>query len=114
VPDVQLITVSERAVARIQSLLAEHAQPDGTAIRVGIKGGGCSGFSYTFEFESKPPTKFDYLIEAANVKVLIDRKSAIYMSGTELDYETTIMKSGFVFKNPRAKSTCGCGSSFAA
>ena len=110
----QLITVSDNAVLKIKSLLAEHQQPSSTAIRVGIKGGGCSGFTYTFTFEARDPGKFDYLIVADGVRVVIDKKSAIYMSGTELDYESSIMKSGFVFKNPRAKTTCGCGSSFAA
>ena len=110
----QLITISENAVSKIKNLITDNAQPEGTAIRVGIKGGGCSGFSYTFGFENNQPTKFDYLIEAGGVKLVIDKKSAIYMAGTELDYESSIMKSGFVFKNPRAKTTCGCGSSFAA
>lgn len=111
----ELIKVSEGAVEKIKGLLAEHGHGTDTSVRVGIKGGGCSGFSYTFTFEKTPPhPRFDYLIEAGGVKIVIDRKSAIYMAGTELDYESTLMKSGFVFKNPRAKSTCGCGSSFAA
>lgn len=110
----QLISVSQGAVDKIRALLVEHKKPDGTMVRVGIKGGGCSGFSYTFSFDNNSATKFDYVIESADVKLVIDKKSAIYMSGTELDYEDTLMKSGFVFKNPRAKTTCGCGSSFAA
>lgn len=112
----QLISISEGAAEKIRSLWTEHSKPAGTLVRVGIKGGGCSGFSYTFSFETHTPTKFDYVIEngAGDVKLVIDKKSAIYMAGTELDYENTLMKSGFVFKNPRAKTTCGCGSSFAA
>ena len=109
-----LITISQNAVEKIRSLWAEHAKPEGTLVRVGMKGGGCSGFSYTFSFEANVPTKFDHVIGDGDVKLIIDKKSAIYMAGTELDYESTLMKSGFVFKNPRAKTTCGCGSSFAA
>lgn len=110
----QLISISQNAVDKIRALLTEHGKPAGTPVRVGIKGGGCSGFSYTFSFENNPVTKFDHVIENGDVKLVIDKKSAIYMAGTELDYENTLMKSGFVFKNPRAKTTCGCGSSFAA
>jgi len=110
----ELLTVSEKAAYKIKALLSEHAQPDGTSVRVGIKGGGCSGFSYTVGFETHLPTKFDHVVERDGVKVIIDKKSAIYMAGSELDYESTLMKSGFVFKNPRAKTACGCGSSFAA
>ena len=110
----QLIAISQGAVDKIRALMTEHQKPAGTMVRVGIKGGGCSGFSYTFSFETNQATKFDHIIEKDDVKLIIDKKSAIYMAGTELDYEDTLMKSGFVFKNPRAKTTCGCGSSFAA
>lgn len=110
-----LITINQSAVDKIRALLVEHQKPaDTTMVRVGIKGGGCSGFSYTFSFENNPATKFDHVIEKDGVKLIIDKKSAIYMAGTELEYEDTLMKSGFVFKNPRAKTTCGCGSSFSA
>ena len=110
----ELIKITQSAVDKIQALWAEHSKPAGTMVRVGIKGGGCSGFSYTFSFEQNPPTKFDHVIAEGDVKLIIDKKSAIYMAGTELEYENTLMKSGFVFKNPRAKTTCGCGSSFSA
>jgi iron-sulfur cluster assembly protein len=110
----ELIKIQASAVEKIRALWTEFSKPEGTMVRVGIKGGGCSGFSYTFSFEQNPPTKFDHVIESDGVKLIIDKKSAIYMAGTELEYENTLMKSGFVFKNPRAKTTCGCGSSFAA
>lgn len=111
----ELIKLTSGAVEKIKRLLVEHQLlPESAAIRVGIKGGGCSGFTYTFDFDKQQPTKFDYVIEADGVRVVIDKKSAIFLAGTELDYESTIMKSGFVFKNPNAKSNCGCGTSFAA
>lgn len=105
-----MIIISDRAIERIKQIIAEQNY----SIRVGVRGGGCSGFSYTFDVEKNPPTKFDHIIEKDGVVVIVDKKSAIFMSGTELDYESTLMKSGFVFKNPKAKSTCGCGSSFTA
>lgn len=103
-----LITVSEKAAQKLKAIIADK---ENLFIRVGIKGGGCSGFSYMLDIEKNPPTKFDYFLGDYNL--IIDKKSAIFLSGTELDYESTLMKSGFVFKNPNTKSTCGCGSSFA-
>lgn len=107
-----ILTVLPRATARIKEMLAQHGQPAGTAIRIGVKGGGCSGFSYTFEFEPRPPTRMDYVIETDGVRVVVDKRSSLYLAGTELDYEATILKQAFVFRNPKATATCSCGTSF--
>jgi len=107
-----MITMTTQAVEQFRTLLAKHEKPSDTALRVGIKGGGCSGYSYVFDFEEKPPGKKDQTFEFEGMTLIIDKKSALFLAGTEIDYETSYMKEGFVFKNPQAKSTCGCGLSF--
>ncbi|MGK4001907.1 iron-sulfur cluster assembly accessory protein [Sorangium sp. So ce1036] len=108
--------VSEAAVQAIRAQLAKRGTPEG-AIRVGIRGGGCSGFSYVIEFEDNPPRPGDLVLEFAEpdrptVRVLCDKKSIIYLSGSVLDWEKTLMFQGFKFKNPNEATRCGCGHSF--
>jgi iron-sulfur cluster assembly protein len=108
--------VSDKAVDAIRAALAKRGTP-GAALRVGIKGGGCSGFSYVIEFADDPPRAGDQVLEftaegKTPVRVLCDKKSIIYLGGSVLDYEKTLMYQGFKFKNPQEASRCGCGHSF--
>lgn len=110
------IAVSDAAVDAMRRQLDKRGTPD-AAIRVGIKGGGCSGFSYSIEFEDGAPRTGDLVLEfeeegRAKVRVFCDKKSIIYLGGSVLDWEKTLMYSGFKFKNPQEASRCGCGHSF--
>jgi iron-sulfur cluster assembly protein len=110
------LTVSVKAVAAIQRQLAKRGTPE-ASLRVGIRGGGCSGFSYVIEFHDGPPHArdrvFDFVADdGAKVRVVCDPKSLIYLNGTELDWEQTLMFQGFKFRNPQEKTSCGCGHSF--
>lgn len=113
------IGVSPQAIAAIHAALQKRGTPD-SALRVGIKGGGCSGFSYVIEYADDAPRKGDTVYElevegdpsGAKVKVFCDRKSILYLGGSVLDYEKTLMYRGFKFKNPQEASRCGCGHSF--
>jgi iron-sulfur cluster assembly protein len=105
------ITISEGAARHIRALAAQKGTPEG-GLRLGVKGGGCSGLSYFVDW-SAAPGKFDEIIEAGGgARVFVDRKSAVFLQGTTLDWQTSLMQSGFVFKNPNVKSACGCGESF--
>ena len=106
-----MITVSDKAVSKIKEILDSEQKSDGF-IRVGIKGGGCSGFTYVLDIEEHQK-EGDQLYNFDNVKVLVDSKSIIYLAGTELDYTDGLNGAGFVFNNPNAQRTCGCGNSFA-
>ncbi len=110
------ITVSPKAVEAIRRSLVKRGTPE-ASLRVGIRGGGCSGFSYVIEFHDGAPHArdkvFDYVAEDGSpVRVVSDPKSLLYLNGTELDWEQTLMYQGFKFKNPNEKSSCGCGQSF--
>jgi iron-sulfur cluster assembly protein len=110
------IAVSAAAVDAMRRQLDKRGTPD-AAIRIGIKGGGCSGFSYSIEFEDNPPRSGDLVLEypeegKATVRVFCDKKSIIYLGGSVLDWEKTLMFSGFKFKNPQEATRCGCGHSF--
>jgi iron-sulfur cluster assembly protein len=110
------ISVSAAAVEAIRMNLAKRGTP-GAAIRVGIRGGGCSGFSYVIEFDDGEPRKGDLVLEFAEegkstVRVFCDKKSILYLGGSVLDWEKTLMFQGFKFKNPQEASRCGCGHSF--
>ncbi len=106
-----MIQVSDKAVDKIRDILVAESKGDGY-IRVGIKGGGCSGFTYILDIEEKQDES-DQVFEFNGVKVLIDSKSMVYLAGVELDYTDGLNGSGFVFNNPNAQNTCGCGNSFA-
>ena len=107
------ITLTERAAKKIRTIFAHHDMPEGSCLRVGIKGGGCSGFSYTLDV-SDQPDETDEVFESHDVRVVCDPKSYLYLNGTEVDYEDELLKGGFVFHNPNAKRSCGCGTSFSA
>jgi iron-sulfur cluster assembly protein len=105
------LTLTPAAIKGARAALAKRGTPD-AAIRLGIKGGGCSGFSYVIEFDDKPPRDRDRTYEFDGVRVVIDKKSLIYLAGTVLDFEKTLMHQGFKFSNPNEASSCGCGTSF--
>jgi len=105
-----MIQITDVAASRIKMLMARQGMNEG-GLRVGIKGGGCSGLSYTFAWEREARLG-DEVVEAQGVKLFVDKKSLLFLRGTTLDYDTSLMSKGFVFSNPNAKSTCGCGTSF--
>jgi|TARA_R110002126_G_scaffold101167_2_gene233053 iron-sulfur cluster assembly protein len=105
------ISISERAVAEVNRIIADQSLPDATSLRVGVKGGGCSGFSYTLGFDDNI-NETDQISEVKGVKVVCDPKSFLYLNGTEVDFEESLMGRGFKFTNPNASKSCGCGESF--
>lgn len=108
------IQLTDRAVNRINELKVKRQTPD-HFFRIGIRGGGCSGLSYFVDFAEAADPKdkvFEFGEEAGKVKVLIDRKSYLFLNGTEVDWKTELMKTGFEFKNPLASKSCSCGESF--
>ncbi len=110
-PDKASLNISDGAVVFAKEKLAKRGTPD-AAIRLGIKGGGCSGFSYVIAFEDDPPRERDRVFEADGVRFIVDKKSLIYLAGSLLDYERTLMFQGFKFRNPNEATSCGCGHSF--
>jgi iron-sulfur cluster assembly protein len=108
------VQVTERAATEIRRVIAEHGLPADCAVRIGAKGGGCSGFTYVLDFDQNGPTEFDLVFEQHGIVVVIDKKSEFFMGGTILDFNDGLLDRGFVFKNPQASSTCGCGTSFSA
>ena len=105
------ITISDKAVDFAKKKLAKRGTPS-AAIRLGVKGGSCSGYSYVIQFEDGEPRSRDYVYRAGGIPFYVDKKSFIYLAGTVLDYEQTLMFQGFKFKNPQEASSCGCGHSF--
>ena len=107
-----MISITERARTEVQRIMEDQKLPEATALRVGIKGGGCSGFSYTLGFDDQVG-EADQVFEVEGVRVVCDPKSFLYLNGTEVDFEESLMGRGFKFGNPNASKTCGCGESFA-
>jgi len=107
-----LVTMSERAAQEIQRVIQENKLPDETHVRLGAKGGGCSGLTYVLDFDKAGPTEFDITYQQHGVMLVIDKKSSFFMAGTELDFNDGLLDRGFVFKNPSASGSCGCGTSF--
>ena len=110
----QSLQVTDRAVARIRAVMAkEGISTEDGGLRVGVKGGGCSGLSYSIGFDSHPRER-DRIFTFNGVRVFVDPKSFVYLHGMTLDYEETLMRQGFNFVNPNSKRSCGCGSSFSS
>jgi iron-sulfur cluster assembly protein len=104
------IQVTPKAIQKIKQTFEREGVFGG--LRLGILGGGCSGLSYQFKFEVKPRER-DNVFEFDGVKIFVDPKSLIYLRGLTLDYQESLMQSGFIFDNPNASKSCGCGTSFA-
>ncbi|MDB4285736.1 iron-sulfur cluster assembly accessory protein [bacterium] len=106
----QIVTLTDSAAREIVSLRENDKIPSDKYLRIGVKGGGCSGLSYILEFEEKTDKDEIYILNG--VEVVVDSKQAMYLVGIEVDFERGLNDRGFVFNNPNAKSTCGCGTSF--
>ena len=104
-----LVRLTEAAGVKTRALIAREQQGD--YLRVAISGGGCNGLSYKLRFV-KEPKKGDILVRSADVAVVVDAKTALYLKGTELDFSTKLIAGGFKFSNPNAKASCSCGESF--
>ena len=108
-----VISISERAAKEVQRVIAENGfDAEETYVRIGAKGGGCSGLTYVLDFDKSGPTEFDLTFEQHGVRLIIDKKSSFFLTGTELDFNDGLLDRGFVFKNPAASGSCGCGTSF--
>lgn len=106
-----MITVSESAKEHAIMLMKQENRPEGSFIRVGVEGGGCSGLSYKLEFDNEVKDG-DQVFTDKGIKIAVDKKSFLYLIGTELDYTGGLNGKGFTFINPNASRTCGCGESF--
>lgn len=105
-----MISITADAVAEVKRLLAKRGAPD-MGLRLGVRGGGCSGLSYVMDF-AEEPEKTDKVLDYDGLRVFIDPKSFLFLNGIELDFNSGITNHGFQFRNPNAKSSCGCGLSF--
>ena len=107
------IALTETAAREIKNIIKDQGLSEQAALRVGVKGGGCSGFSYVLDL-TEDSVETDEVMESQGIRLVADRKSYLYLNGTEIDFKDEVMGRGFVFKNPNATHTCGCGSSFSA
>jgi iron-sulfur cluster assembly protein len=106
------IEVTEKAIANVKRFMESENKPN-NIVRVGVRGGGCSGLSYVLQFEDAATINMmDQVIEKDGVRIVVDKKSMLYLAGTTLDYEDGLSGKGFTFKNPNARQACGCGESF--
>jgi iron-sulfur cluster assembly accessory protein len=112
VGDERLIKLTETAGRKVSALLTKQGRPAGV-LRVAVVGGGCSGLQYKMDLQDAPASR-DFLVESAGVKVVVDPKSALYVTGSELDYLEALNDGGFKVRNPNAATTCSCGESFSA
>jgi iron-sulfur cluster assembly protein len=112
VGDERLIKLTANAGKKVGGLLAKQGRPQGV-LRVAVVGGGCSGLQYKMDLQDNPANR-DFLVESAGVKVVVDPKSALYVTGSELDYLDALTDGGFKVKNPNAATSCSCGESFSA
>ena len=109
-PKAAPVSLTANAIAKVKEIMAQQ-NPLPAGLRVGVVGGGCSGFSYSMSFENNPGM-MDKIFEMEGLKVFVDATSVMYLNGCRVDYVETLEGAGFKFENPNVKSTCGCGSSF--
>lgn len=107
----KLVKLTEAAGRKLRQLMQRDGVAAG-ALRVKIVGGGCAGLEYKMDFDANPPTPKDILVESAGTRVLVDVKSALYVSGSEIDFQDALIGGGFKIHNPNATQTCSCGESF--
>ena len=106
------LTITESAVQKAKEIRARMGKPEDWVMSVGLQGGGCSGFKYQIDFVEPPEDESMYKsIERDGLRILVDKKSYLFLAGTEIDYVETMMSSGFEFNSPLAKNSCGCGES---
>ena len=108
-----MVTLTPTALQEVKRLIEKEQKPN-LGLRVGVKGGGCSGMSYVMAIDEATPKQYDTVFEQDGIKVVIDAKSHLYLDGTTIDYKNSLMGGGFEFNNPAAKKSCGCGHSFTA
>jgi iron-sulfur cluster assembly protein len=104
------VNLTERAARQIRKIRQDESTPNDQLLRIGVKGGGCSGMSYVLGFDHK--TEFDVELERQGIPVIVDRRHLMYLGGTVIDFKDGLDARGFTFENPQATSTCGCGTSF--
>jgi iron-sulfur cluster assembly protein len=105
-----MITLTDNAAAKVREIMAKEKKDD-WKLRMGVSGGGCSGFKYILGFDNQAGEQ-DEIFTHGDITVVCDTRSFLYLNGTEIDYQDTLQGAGFVFKNPNAKKSCGCGDSF--
>ncbi len=108
------VNLTEAAAKEIKRVMSEQDRPELKYVRIGVAGGGCSGFQYAFDFTNGYNESEDLMTEHHGVGVVVDKKSDLFLDGTEVDFYSGLEKRGFTFKNPNAVKSCGCGSSFSA
>ena len=108
------VALTEKAASEVKRIMQEQKFDEGTVLRVGVAGGGCSGFQYSLGFDKTFDEKVDSKYDFHGVTVVVDKKSALYLDGTTVDFYEGLEKRGFTFDNPNAVKSCGCGSSFQA
>ena len=108
------VTITEKAAGEIKRDMSEQKLGEAMVLRIGVAGGGCSGFQYALGFDDKTDETKDQVAEQHGVRVAVDKKSALYLDGTTIDFYEGLEKRGFTFENPNAVKSCGCGSSFSA
>ena len=106
------LTLTDKAVGELRRIIKEQNFPDSVAVRLGVKGGGCSGFSYAMGFDEEAAKDEDQVLESNGISLYVDEKSIQYLEGMTVDFHEDLMQRGFVFKNPNSTGTCGCGQSF--
>lgn len=109
-----MIQLTERAAAEIRRVMTEQNMPEGTLVRVGVAGGGCSGFQYKFGFDENVDTEKDHIWDQHGLKVAVQKNHDLHLDGTTIDFYEGLDRRGFTFDNPNVSRTCGCGSSFSA
>ncbi len=107
------MTLTDTAASEVRKFFVDNDVPEGGGLRVRVIPGGCSGFQYAMDIEDEPQED-DSILDLKGIQVFVDMFSAQYLDGVEIDYVSTVMGSGFTFKNPNATGSCGCGSSFTA
>ena len=108
-----MITLTTDAAQEVKRLIEKEQQPN-RGLRIGVKGGGCSGMTYVLAIDEATPKQYDTVFEQDGVKILIDAKSHLLLDGTTVEFKNGMMGGGFEFQNPQAKKSCGCGHSFSA
>ena len=107
-----MVTLTEKAAAEVKRAMTEAKLPEGTVLRIGVAGGGCSGFQYKLGFDEQATVEKDHITDQYGVTVAVDKKSDLYLDGTTIDWIETLERRGFHFENPNVTRSCGCGSSF--
>lgn len=107
-----MVTITEKAAAEIKRVISEQNMPEATVVRIGVAGGGCSGFQYKFGFDESADAEKDHIVTQHGLKVAVQKNHDLHLDGTTIDFYEGLEKRGFTFDNPNVSRSCGCGSSF--